>query len=119
MSDRLWLAACLLSCAPVAHNAVQDRDTPAPHLTSGTFPNFEGLRLPHTIEPRDYRVRLAIGDSDFAGHIEIAANIPEQTSAFLLHCDRLTVTKAIATRNGVKVSLQFALSPKDELISLR
>jgi alanyl aminopeptidase len=63
---------------------------------SRPLPTAPGLRLPSTVAPAGYRLRLEIDPErpEFRGHVEIAAQLAEPTDHVWLHADQLTITNA-------------------------
>jgi hypothetical protein len=87
--------------------------------TFGEFPESAPFRLPHTFEPRAYRVRIAPGDKGFTGHIEIAGDLSEPTALLWLHGVDLVVTSAVATCGGETMPLEFSAPRDDQVLGLR
>lgn len=98
----LALAACAACSGGERNTAVTTApaaaltDAPLPH----TRPRPPGLRLPTTITPLGYRLRLDIDPDrdEFTGHVEIAAHLDSPSDHVWLHADELTITNA--TYNG-------------------
>lgn len=77
------------------------------------------FRLPHSFEPLGYQVRLALGEHDFTGHIEITAEVHEELSLIWLHGVDLTVTHAVAQGDKGEVLLRFSAPRNDQTLGFR
>jgi cytosol alanyl aminopeptidase len=127
MTFRALAALLLLSCGQPSQSLVAPYRSTEPRAEHpqqermAILPEYSGGgRLPRTLEPTRYRVRLDINKTQLSGRIEITGNVIEPARLIWLHGAELVVKKATATRGGVSRDLEVGHSPRpDQLLSLR
>jgi alanyl aminopeptidase len=123
---RRWPLALLVACGGSQPPVVARLDPPAPPADAGIdaspfaqdFPPSGPFRLPHTFEPVRYRIRLALEEHRFTGHVEIDGNLSEAVSRIWVNGVDLVVRQATATHDGVTVPLAFSSPRSDQLLGL-
>ncbi len=118
---RWWAAALVVACrAASAPPVVVEPPRPKPVAQAPSpFPEVSPFRLPHTFEPKQYRLRIALGETRFTGHVEIEGELSEAVSLIWLHGVDLVVTRARAIGAAGAVDLAFSAPRSDQVLGFR
>ncbi len=119
---RWWAAAALaMACRAASAPPVVTEPPRAKPVAQAPspFPEVSPFRLPHTFEPQRYRLRIALGETRFTGHVEIEGELTDPVSLIWLHGVDLVVTRARAIGATGAVDLAFSAPRMDQLLGLR
>jgi puromycin-sensitive aminopeptidase len=83
--------------------------------------NLQDYRLPKTVTPRRYEIRLTpdLSDFTFRGEVNIAVVVNEATDDVVLNALELEIDKVTAERGGKALSAKAELDPAKERAHLR
>lgn len=120
-ASAVLVAILVIACGPDAQPKTRPVEQPAPVERSRWRPRVEppGLRLPDTVTPLGYKLRLEIDPDNvtFRGHVDIRARVTKAVDVIWLHAKELDIARA-SVRVGTAAGETLTVVPQkgDEML---